>query len=253
VRFVSLGSGSRGNATLIEAGGTRILLDCGFTVRELERRLSRLGATAESLDAVLLTHEHQDHLRGVGALARRYDLPVWLTHGSFRSPRLGDLPVPRLIHSHQAPFHIGAIEIAPYPVPHDAHEPVQFVFRSGHSQLGVLTDAGMVTPHIIGMLETCNALFVECNHDTAMLANGPYPPALQRRVGGALGHLSNRQAAELVACLDHNRLDHLVVGHLSEKNNTPSLARETLLSVSPGLESRLSLTCQDQATGWFEI
>jgi len=252
VRFVSLGSGSRGNATLIEAGATRLLLDCGFTVRELERRLSQLDIAAETLDAILLTHEHQDHLRGVGALARRYGLPVWLTHGTFRSPRLGELPAPRLIHSHQASFRVGAIEIAPYPVPHDALEPVQFVFQSGRSRLGVLTDAGMITPHIIDMLASTTALLIECNHDTEMLANGPYPIALQRRVGGRLGHLSNRQAAELLAGLDHTGLEHLVVGHLSEKNNTPELARQALLSVSPGLESRLTLTCQDQVTGWFD-
>lgn len=252
MRFVSLGSGSRGNATVIEAGATRLLLDCGFTVRELERRLSQVDIAAESLDAVLLTHEHQDHLRGAGALARRYGIPVWLTHGTFRSPRLGGLPDPRLIHSHQAPFQIGGIEIAPYPVPHDAREPVQFVFRSGRSRLGILTDTGMITPHIVGMLASCTALLIECNHDTEMLANGPYPPPLQRRVGGRLGHLSNRQAADLLTCLDHARLEHLVVGHLSEKNNTPVLVREALLSVSPGVESRLTLTCQDRVTGWFD-
>lgn len=252
MRFVSLGSGSRGNATLIEDGSTRLLLDCGFTLRELERRLSQIDVASDTLDAVLLTHEHQDHLRGVGALARRYDLPVWLTHGTFRCPRLGRLPKPNLIHSHQAPFRIGSIEIAPYPVPHDALEPVQYVFGSARSRFGVLTDAGMITPHIVDILTPCTSLFIECNHDTEMLATGPYPPALQKRVGGSLGHLSNRQAAGLVARLDHTGLEHLVVGHLSEKNNTPLLARDALLSVSPGLASRLTLTCQDRVTGWFE-
>lgn len=253
MRFISLGSGSRGNATLIETAETRLLLDCGFAARELERRLAQLELEADTLDGILVTHEHQDHVRGVGPLSRRYRLPVWLTHGTFRSGRLGHLPEVRMIHAHQPPFRIGDIQVLPYPVPHDAREPVQFVFRHGAARLGVLTDAGMITAHAIGVLEGCRALLLECNHDPGMLARGPYPPSLQRRVGGDLGHLSNGQAAALLKRLDHAGLEHLVAAHLSEKNNTPELACEALTEAVPGLEPRLALTHQDQASGWFEL
>jgi phosphoribosyl 1,2-cyclic phosphodiesterase len=253
MRFASLGSGSRGNATLIEAGGTRVLLDCGFSVKELERRMARLDVAADSLDAILVTHEHGDHIRGVGALARRYRLPVWLTDGTFRQGRLGELPERRRFTSHQPAFTIGDLEVAPYAVPHDAREPAQFVFGHAGLRLGILTDAGSVTPHVTETLQGCDALMLECNHDTRMLANGPYPPALQARVGGRLGHLNNRQAAALLGNLEQGCLRHLVAAHLSEKNNTPELVREELLSAVPQLEDRLRICAQDEISDWFEL
>jgi phosphoribosyl 1,2-cyclic phosphodiesterase len=253
MRFVSLGSGSRGNAALIESGNTRILLDNGFALRELERRLEQVRIPADSIDAVLLTHEHQDHVRGVGPLARRYRVPVWMTAGTSHQGRCGDLPSRHIINSHGGLFRIGDIDIEPFPVPHDAREPVQFVFSSRNRRLGILTDAGNWTPHILELLSSCDALFLECNHDDGMLADGPYPPALQRRVGGPLGHLSNRQAAEFLAKLDHGRLRHLVASHLSEKNNRPDLVRETLTTVSAGIEERLAFALQDEISDWFHI
>ena len=247
MRFASLGSGSRGNATLIEAAGTRLLLDCGFSAREVERRLAELDVPAESLDAILVTHEHQDHIRGVGPLARRYSIPVWITHGTYNLGRCGALPDVRLIHSHQVPFTIGDIEIEPYPVPHDAREPVQYVFHTANAKLGILTDAGVVTPHIRKVLKACDALFLECNHDVEMLANGPYPYSLQQRVGGRLGHLSNHQAADLLQLLGHDRLKYLLAAHLSEKNNTPEMAlREAGNALSSGpCRVSLSVAMQD--------
>lgn len=253
MRFVSLGSGSRGNATLIEAGGTRLLLDCGFAGRETEQRLARLGVAPESLDAILVTHEHQDHIRGAGVLARRYRIPVYITHGTLRSGRLGTVPELNLIQGLQPPLRIGAIRVTPYPVPHDAREPVQFLFETPGYRLGVLTDTGMITPHIVEVLGACRALLLECNHDPAMLANGPYPPALQARVGGRLGHLNNAQAAALLQRIDHAGLDHLVAAHLSEKNNTPDLARQALQEAVPGIEGRLTLASQEEGSVWVEL
>ena len=253
MRFASLGSGSRGNATLIEASSTRLLLDCGFAAREIEERLALLSAEPSTLDAILVTHEHQDHIRGVGALARRYRIPVWTTHGTCRSGRLGNLPRLELIHPHQSSFRIGGIQVQPYAVPHDAREPVQFTFSSGRRRLGILTDAGTVTPHITGTLGCCDALLLECNHDTVMLEEGPYPPALQRRVGGELGHLSNRQAAGLLGQLDRGKLQHLVAAHLSQKNNRPELARGALCDAAPEMEARIHLTSQEAPTTWFAI
>jgi phosphoribosyl 1,2-cyclic phosphodiesterase len=253
VRFASLGSGSRGNATLVEGTDTRLLLDCGFAAREVEARLDQLGVAPDTLDAILVTHEHQDHIKGVGALARRYRLPVWMTPGTHRQGRFGELPELHLIAAHQGGFRIGGVELTPFPIPHDAREPVQFLFAEKRRILGALTDAGSFTPHILEILQECDALLLECNHDPDMLARGPYPPYLQRRVGGGYGHLSNRQAGALLGQLDHGRLQHLVAAHLSEKNNTPELARDALLAVSSALEGCLSLTSQERVSGWFEL
>jgi len=253
MRFASLGSGSRGNAILIEAEGTRLLVDCGFSAKETEKRLDELDVAADTLDGILVTHEHGDHIRGVGAMARRYKLPVWMTGGTLYSHRCGDLPDVRCFNSHQMEFRVGDIQIAPFPVPHDARETVQFTFTSNGSKFGLLTDSGSVTPHVIDQLQNCDALVLECNHDTKMLAYGPYPPPLQARVGGKLGHLSNRQAADLLRRIDHGRLRHLVAAHLSEKNNTPELAKEALLEVSHTLEARMVISSQDKTTGWLEI
>lgn len=253
MRFASLGSGSRGNATLVEAGGTRVLIDCGFAAREAERRLDRLGVDASTLDAIVVTHEHGDHIRGVGALSRRFGIPTWMTSGTYNRSDCGDLARLHLFNSHGQRLRIGDFDVFPYPVPHDAREPCQFVVRGGGSRLGLLTDAGAVTQHIVATLRDCDALVLECNHDARMLREGPYPPRLQARVGGDLGHLGNHQAAGLLRRLDHGRLRHVVAAHLSEKNNTPELAREALLTAAPTLEERLSLGYQGMPSGWLEL
>ncbi len=253
MRFASLGSGSRGNATVVEAGGTRLLLDCGFPAREAQRRLGELGVEPASLAGILVTHEHGDHLRGVAALARRYDLPVWLTTGTLRHGGGCGLPDPHPFSAHQGAFRIGDFQIDPFTVPHDAREPVQFCFRAEGLRLGILTDTGSVTRHVGEVLRGCDALVLECNHDPGMLSSGSYPPGLQQRVAGALGHLSNVQAAALLARIEHSRLRHLVAAHLSEKNNRPELARAALVEAAPSLADRLSLLDQDRVSRWFEL
>ena len=252
MRFASLGSGSRGNATLVEASGTRVLIDCGFSVRETERRLARLGVSAERLSAILVTHEHGDHINGVGALARRHDIPVWLTAGTFAARRLGDVARCRVFSSH-ASFALEDVQVYPYPVPHDAREPCQFVFSDGQRRLGVLTDTGCATPHIAEQLAGCHALLLECNHERTLLDNGVYPPALKRRVGGDLGHLSNAQAAELLARLDTSRLTQLVAAHLSEKHNTPALARGALAEALDCDAGWVGVATQDAGLDWREV
>ena len=231
LRFALLGSGSRGNATLVACGGTRILVDCGFGIRETEARLGRLGVEAGSLDAILVTPEHGDHLRGVGPLARRHNIALWMTPGTRAAvPQRMAAAMPEVtLFDPHSPFAIGDLEIRPVPVPHDAREPCQFVFSEGARRLGVLSDAGHVTPHMRACLDGVDALALECNHDEAMLARGPYPPMLKARVGGQLGHLSNTQAAELLAGMDCSRLQHLVLTHLSEHNNTPDHARAAVV------------------------
>ena len=253
MRFRSLGSGSRGNATLLDAGGTRLLIDCGFSLREFERRIAEAGWRPRQLDAILLTHEHADHVRGVGAVARRYGIPVWSTAGTWRGAVAGAVPRLHLFTAHGNGFRIGSVHVQPYAVPHDAREPVQYVFGDGGRRLGILTDAGSLTPHIVDSLRGLDALVLECNHDPAMLASGPYPPALRARVGGRLGHLSNRQAAALLGRLDHASLSRVAVAHVSEKNNRPDLARAALCEVSDSLAPRLSLLAQDEISSWFAV
>lgn len=253
MRFASLGSGSRGNATLVQAGGTCLLVDCGYSVREFEARCAELEVDPDAIGALLVTHEHGDHLKGVGALARKYRLPVWMTHGTFRSGRCGDIPELHLFGTHTSSFRIGGIEVAPYAVPHDAREPSQFVFSHEGRHLGLLTDAGSITPHMVAALDGVDALLLECNHDRRMLQEGPYPPSLRSRVGGSFGHLSNAQAGELLASIDCGRLQHLVLGHLSEKNNHPELARAAVLEGREGLEPVLSVLRQDLCSDWFAV
>lgn len=253
MRFATLGSGSRGNAHLIETTHVRVLIDCGFPARETEYRLNRLGVDPQSLDAILLTHEHSDHVRGLGPMARRYDLPTWMTAGTLMGANCGALPSLHLIDSHAGSFSIGDLEILPYPVPHDSREPCQYLFHSAGRQLGILTDVGHITPHIVDNLEGCDGLILEFNHDVEMLAAGPYPPSLQRRVGGHHGHLNNHQSVDLLSQLDLDRLQVLIAAHLSEKNNTPERVIETLLTSHQQLHDRLCLADQDKPTDWHVI
>ena len=258
MRFASLGSGSRGNALVVESEVdglcTRVLLDCGFGPRELVRRLARLGLSGDSLDAILVTHEHGDHSAGVFACARRFGLPVYLSHGTLAGvPRHGVAqPVLQVIDSH-TPFRIGALEIHPFPVPHDAREPVQYVFEDLSHRLGVLTDVGAATPHIKSMLDGCHALVLECNHDGDMLERGRYPRHLKQRIAGPYGHLENAAAAALLAALDRSTLQHLVAAHISQENNTPQLARDTL-SAACGYEREwIVVASQDEGFAWLEL
>ena len=252
LRFASLGSGSRGNATLVEAGDTCIMVDCGFSISETQRRLARLGKSPDDIHAILVTHEHSDHIGGVAAFARRFRMPVWMTAGTSVMHNATDLPSLDWFDGH-TPIAIGGLEITPFPVPHDAREPCQFTFSDGAVRLGILTDTGNITAHIRQQLTGCQALLLECNHDTAMLADGPYPHSLKQRVGGRLGHLSNHQAAELLAALDTATLSHLVAAHLSDKNNRPELARMALAGVLDCAPDWIGIADQAEGLDWRQV
>jgi phosphoribosyl 1,2-cyclic phosphodiesterase len=251
LKFASLGSGSKGNATLIESTGGLLLLDCGFTMKETCRRLALLGHQPENISAILVTHEHGDHISGVGPLARRFNLPVYLTHGTSQHKSVAKLPVRHLINTHQR-FQIADIEITPVVVPHDAREPCQFVFRHKGKTLGVLTDLGSITPFIVEQYKDCDSLMLECNHDSRMLSMGPYPASLKLRVGGQWGHLNNQQAASLLREINTEPLQQLVISHISEKNNTEQLARSALAQVYDNPQALL-LAKQDQGFDWLEL
>jgi phosphoribosyl 1,2-cyclic phosphodiesterase len=253
MRFAVLGSGSEGNALVVQVGQTRVLLDCGFSLSETVSRLARLGLQAGQLDGIVVTHEHGDHISGVARLARKFDLPVWLTHGTLRTQKaaFAGLAVTE-INPHQA-FAIGEVQVQAYPVPHDAAEPVQYVFSDGEHRLGVLTDAGSTTPHIEAILSGCHALVLECNHDARMLAEGDYPYSLKQRVGGRFGHLNNADAATLLKRLDCSCLQLVVVGHLSRKNNAAELAVTALSEVLGCTSDQVAVASQDKGLDWREI
>lgn len=254
MRFGCLGSGSKGNAWLVQAGDTRIMVDCGFGPREAGKRLARLGLDVSELDAVLVTHEHSDHGRGVARLASQARCPVWLTHGTHAMlDASGIAPLSARIIEGQQKFAIGALEISPYPVPHDAREPMHFVFSDGATRFGLLTDAGHVTTHMETALSGCDALALECNHDVARLEAGSYPIALKRRILGRYGHLDNDAAATLLRKIAGSGLKHVVAAHLSEENNAPELARTALASALGCAHDWIGVADQETGLDWREI
>ena len=252
LRFASLGSGSKGNATLVATDETLLLIDCGYSAVEVRRRMAPLGVDPADITAILVTHEHGDHIKGVPVLSRKYGIPVHLTHGTLRGCRDDGFHRVHVISPHR-PFRLGDIDITPYPVPHDTGEPCQFVFTHEGCRLGLLTDAGSITPHMIEALDGCHALMLECNYDPDMLANGPYPPALQRRIDDRFGHLANHQARDLLAALDTSRLRALRLMHLSEKNNHPDLALAALRDAVPVCCSDVQVASQGGGFGWVDL
>jgi phosphoribosyl 1,2-cyclic phosphodiesterase len=254
VRFGILGSGSQGNALVVEVGETRLLLDCGFSLGETARRLGRLGLTPDQITAILITHEHDDHIGGAARLARKFGLPIWLTPGTLRGLEGLFAGVERLHYLEgYAPLCIGDVEVRPFPVPHDAREPAQYRFSDGARSLGVLTDTGCVTPLILRMLDACSALVLECNHDSELLAASGYPEPLKRRISSRHGHLDNTAAAGLLASLDSRHLQHVVAAHLSQTNNRPDLARSALAGALVCEPDWVAVADQVAGLGWREI
>ena len=251
MRFASLGSGSKGNATLVQGGETVVMVDCGFSVRETTRRLERFGLTPHQLDAILVTHEHSDHCSGVAALSRKFSIPVYMTHGTQSSGRCDDC-FETLNFTFSQNFSVGSLEVEPVAVPHDAKEPSQYRFFCGGKSLGVLTDIGSVTQHVVERYRGCDALVLELNHDQQMLHSGPYPHHLKRRVGGDWGHLNNGQAASLLEEIYHSGLRQLVVAHISEKNNSREMAERALASVLPTLDI-VTWAQQDVGFDWLVL
>lgn len=219
---------------------------------ETVRRLARLDLQPSDLVGIVITHEHSDHIGGAGRFARKYRLPVWLTAGTLGMAQDMENVEVRVIDSHSL-FAVDDLAIQPFPVPHDAREPVQFVFGDGATRLGVLTDVGCTTPHIEAMLADVDGLVLECNHDREMLANGSYPPRLKQRVGGRFGHLANSQSAELLGKLKHARLQCVMAAHISRNNNTPALARRALAEVLHCADDDVRVACQSAGFDWIRL
>lgn len=249
MKIASLGSGSKGNATLVASPESCVLIDCGFSLRDLEARAERLSFSLADIDAILVTHEHSDHASGVAALARRYDVPVFATHGTVSTGRLDGCPDLRSFNA-DTDFVVGELHIDAIAVPHDAREPVQYRLSYAGNSIGVLTDLGSVSEHVRRAFNECDFLLLEFNHDRDMLLRGPYPAALKRRVGGDWGHLSNTQAVDLLRSLDLARLQGLVVAHVSEQNNDRSRVEAILKAELPELVPRVLWADQCSGFSW---
>lgn len=228
------------------------MVDCGFTVKEVLKRLPRINLEPEQIDGILVTHEHQDHISGVGALSRKFSIPVWATRGSLLSGKCGNLPDYNVIEGFSH-FTIGSLNIIPLSVPHDAREPCQFLFTQDELRLAILTDLGCFTPKIVEQLTPCHGILLECNHDEEMLWNGPYPDRLKQRVAGRMGHMSNRQAIELLQQMDLDALQLVIATHLSEQNNCPKLVRDLLAETLNWPVEQVKIAEQERGFDWHEV
>ncbi|MEP1740233.1 MAG: MBL fold metallo-hydrolase [Kangiellaceae bacterium] len=247
LKFCSIGSGSKGNGTLVSDGVTTLLVDCGFGLKETVRRLLAKDIEPQQLTAILVTHEHSDHIKGVTSLSNKYNIPVWLSRGTSLHKSCDKLALCNLFNSHKS-FKIGNIRVTPVPVPHDSREATQFVFSVKSSSLGILTDIGHITEHVKSQFSKCKALMLEFNYDYRMLMEGKYPRLLKQRVAGNLGHLSNDQACEFLTSRLDNPLDILVVMHRSEENNTEKRISESITDC--GVQDSLKIVYATQTIGF---
>jgi phosphoribosyl 1,2-cyclic phosphodiesterase len=239
-----------------EAAGTVVLVDCGLALTETERRLARLGLVPSQVSGLLITHEHGDHACGAFEFAAAHRITVYLTHGTLAALKaegkvLDGVPL-SIVNGRQS-FFVDGMMVLPFTVPHDAREPVQYVLSDGASKLGVITDVGISTSHVVKMLSGLDALVLECNYDYDMLWNGGYPRWLKERIAGPFGHLDNHESERLLAALDRSRLKHVIGAHLSRENNRPELARAALARAMGCEESWISLATQDDGFGWRMI
>jgi len=225
MKFCVLGSGSKGNATYLESGGTAILIDAGMSGAELQKRLATIGVELSEIDGILVTHEHNDHIQGVGVLSRRIKIPVYANSATFSA---ASKIINKLFSYNEfetgGTFHFRNLEIHPFSISHDTEDPVGFRISDGNVSLGYCTDTGKVSRLMQHRLASCQALILESNHDIAMLQNGTYPPYLKQRIRSSQGHLDNVEAAAFLQELAHEKLRHVVLAHLSEENNQPELA-----------------------------
>ncbi len=257
VEFCCLGSGSKGNATLVRFGQSLVMVDNGFSVKYIEACFAERGLSFSDLVAILVTHEHSDHVMGVGPLSRRYNIPVYATQGTFRSPKLVKLYQAHTICC-EASFTITchstqqALTIKPVAVPHDSFQSSQFIFKSAHCSLGILTDLGSISGHVAKEYDSLDALLLEANHDVELLRAGPYPPSLKVRVEGDWGHLSNEQAVMFLQGINTSKLHTLVLGHISEKNNNLDLVKQLFIGFSQQIDN-IIYASQNTGFDWLSV
>ncbi len=254
MRVCSIGSGSKGNGTLIQNDQGCLLVDCGFGLNESIERLAKKDIQLNQLQAILVTHEHGDHGKGVGMLSKKAGVPVFGSAGTYQAlleRNIINKEHDFVIISPEKPFQLMGIEIIAIPVPHDAREAYQFIFSNQHACFGLLTDAGSITPHLLDCYRSCEYLMLEFNHDFQMLQNGPYPESLKRRVSSPLGHLSNEQSLDFLKGIESQLLKKLVVSHVSEQNNNIDLVKSLLDEHFSFSEDELVFSNQVDGTPWF--
>ena len=225
----ALASGSRGNALFVAGGNSAVLVDAGLSGIEIQRRMDARGLSPEKLTAVVISHEHGDHIRGAGILSRRYQIPLYISHDTYgaAAAKLGPLEACRHFRCGTA-FQVGDLTVTPFSISHDAADPSGFTFAHGGVKMGMATDLGVATHLVKAHLRGSALVYVEANHDPDMLIRGPYPWHLKQRVKSRLGHLSNQEAADLINEIRDETLSHVILGHLSEENNHPDLAHDTV-------------------------
>ncbi len=255
MRCALIGSGSAGNASVVSGGDTHLLVDCGYSIKTFEERAQALAFDPSSLSGILVTHEHDDHVGGVAALARKYQLPVYCTRGTrvATEAREGPLAHWQQISPHTS-FTIGEIKVDPIPVPHDAREPSQFIFDHRERRLGILTDLGSITPHVVSQYRNCDLLVLEFNHDPALLAGSAYPARLKRRIAGNYGHFSNAQSQALLTAMASPRIKQIIAAHLSERTNHPDIVARCLEeSTATTNNVTWSIAAQDRVMPWLDV
>ncbi len=257
LRFKNLGSGSAGNATVVEGSNgllkKRLLVDCGLGLRALDGRLAQAGLMASEIHGIFITHEHSDHLGCARQFALKHQIPIWMSHGTHAAagqPDFGDL-----LNFAQDGVEIDLVELSftPFTVPHDAREPLQLSCSDGARRLGVLTDLGHSTDHVLSHLSHCHALLLECNHDASMLERSAYPAFLKRRIAGRHGHLSNEDSAQIAKSLNHAGLAHVIAAHLSKQNNRPELAQAALALALDCNPADVGVATQSSGFDWVSI
>ncbi|MEQ1536024.1 MAG: MBL fold metallo-hydrolase [Burkholderiaceae bacterium] len=281
LRYKNLSSGSTGNATLVEVSSgpslqprrtSRVLVDCGMRLSRLLELLAMADVLPSDIDAIFITHEHSDHIGCVTQLASRYSIPVWASSGTHAAlqdmqlklrakqpthsqllPHISGFEALVRVASDTCPIEVGDLQLNPFTVPHDAREPLQLTCSDGNVKLGILTDLGHASRHVIDSIAGCNALLLESNHDEEMLSNSKYPAFLKARVGGDFGHLSNAQAAEVLSAVMHDKLRHVSAAHLSQQNNHPSLAQSALADVLGCLPADIFAACPETGTPWQRV
>jgi phosphoribosyl 1,2-cyclic phosphodiesterase len=255
LRFKNLGSGSTGNATLVQAYGIRrvqVLVDCGLGLKQLSERLQQAGLEEQSIDAIFITHEHADHIGCARQFALRHRVPVWMSRGTYAALGKQDFDgLLRLAADGQA-IDLGELELNPFTVPHDAREPLQLSCTDGQFKL---TDLGHASGHVLSQLAGCHSLLLECNHDAGLLAQSTYPAFLKNRIAGPYGHLSNETAAQIARDLAHPGLVQVVAAHLSVQNNRPELALSALVGVGAHVHAspELSIASPQSGTSWLDV
>jgi len=249
-----LASGSRGNATFVSSGSTSILIDAGLSGIEIERRLKSKGLSPKDLDAILVSHEHTDHIQGVGVLSRRFNLPVYInskTQGA-AFPQIGKVHDVKNFACGST-FLINDLAIHPFSISHDAEDPVGFTLNQNGTTIGIATDLGIVTAMVKEHLKRCDLLILEANHDEDMLINGPYPWSVKQRVKSRTGHLSNAASKQLLNEIQHDRLKHVILAHLSETNNTPQKAVDEVGKALNPNNVQLDVAVQHECSALFRI